>query len=168
MGDRIVVILDGVIQQVAAPLDLYHHPVNKFVATFIGSPPMNILRGRIEGAGTGLCFVAAGSLFRLEIPPDYRDALATYSGKPILLGIRPEDLEESPDQTSMPGGTMQAMIEVVEPMGSEIYLYLNLDGQPITARVSARSAPAVNTTHTLAVNTRNLHFFDSETERAIR
>ena len=168
MGDRIVVMLDGVIQQVDTPLELYHRPANKFVATFIGSPPMNILKGAVEEMGGQLCFCSAGGTLRLTIPDAKTTALAPYKGRSILLGIRPEDLVENASQSGAPGRSLEARIEVVEPMGSEIYLYLDLEGQPLTARVHARSTPSVNASHVLGVNSDNLHFFDPETEQAIR
>lgn len=167
MGDRIVVMLDGVIQQVAPPLELYHHPKNKFVATFIGSPPMNVLPGRIEQENDQLFFSTTGQSFRLALPARYHAALVVYADRPILLGIRPEDLAECPSQSPVAGQTLEASIEVVEPMGSEIYLYLRVEGHPITARVHARSTPAVGTVHVLDVNRENLHFFDVDTEAAI-
>ena len=168
MGDRIVVMLDGVIQQVDAPLELYHRPVNKFVATFIGSPPMNIIRGRIEQGGGELSFSTSEGGFRLALPNQFRATLTPFVDRTVFLGIRPEDLSENPSQTPVPGQTLEADVEVVEPMGSEIYLYLTLEGQPITARVHARSTPAVNTRQVLDVNRDNLHFFDAATDLAIR
>jgi len=167
MGDRIVVMLDGVIQQVDAPLALYHRPANKFVATFIGSPPMNILDGHLDGEGNTLHFKAPQGDLVLEIPPAYHAALAAHVGKPILLGIRPEDLTENLEQVARPGSSLTARIDVVEPMGSEIYLYLDMGGQSITARVNARTAPPVNTQHVLDVGMDNLHFFDHASQMAI-
>lgn len=168
MGDRIVVMLDGVIQQVDAPLDLYHRPVNKFVATFIGSPPMNILRGNLAEEESVLQFTTADGLFKLNLPDACRDRLTSYVGGPVLLGIRPEDLEEPQDSAPLPGTTLEARVEFVEPMGSEIYLYLDLGGQAVTARVNARTAPPVDSSHLLSVRRENLHFFDANTETAIR
>jgi len=168
MGDRIVVMRDGVIQQVDVPLELYHRPVNKFVATFIGSPPMNILRGGIEGERGSLRFQTPDGSLVLELPETAQEALEPYSGRPIQLGIRPEDLEDVPGQEAIPGRTLEARIEFVEPMGSEIYLYLNLAGQPITARVNARTTPSVESLHKLAVRLQNLHFFDVDSGAAIR
>lgn len=168
MGDRIVVMLDGVIQQVDAPLDLYHRPVNKFVATFIGSPPMNLIDGRIEAQGEALTFQSLDGGFSLAIPSSYHAAIVPYGGKAVTLGLRPEDLEENPHQRAEPGRTLEAVVEVVEPMGSEIFVNLRLQGQPVTARVHALAKPAVNAPLVLDVNTRNLHFFDPATELAIR
>ena len=168
MGDRIVVMLDGRILQVDTPLELYHRPVNRFVATFIGSPPMNILNGRIVGTGETLQFRTTDDHFILDIPSLYHTALTPYMDGPVALGLRPEDLMENAEQVAVPGRSLSARIDVVEPMGSEIYLYLDLAGQPITARVNARTAPPVNSTHVLDVGVENLHFFDPATDNAIR
>ncbi len=168
MGDRIVVMLDGVIQQVDAPLDLYHRPLNKFVATFIGSPPMNMLEGRIEARGEDLEFRMAEDAFALRIPLEYHLALRPYAGKCVYLGLRPEDLVDGSGQIEEAGETLEALVEVVEPMGSEIYVYLSLAGQPLTARVHALARPDVGSPYLLHINTRKLHFFDQETELAIR
>ncbi len=168
MGDRIVVMLDGVIQQVDAPLDLYHRPVNKFVATFIGSPPMNMLQGRIEASGDDLSFRMAEDAFALRLPLEYHAALKPYAGKGVYLGLRPEDLMDGSGQIEEAGGMLEALVEMVEPMGSEIYVYLSLAGQPLTARVHALAKPNVGSPYLLQVNTRKLHFFDWETELAIR
>lgn len=168
MGDRIVVMLDGVIQQVDAPLDLYHRPVNKFVATFIGSPPMNLLDGRIEAHGDGLEFRMEEDVFVLRIPPEYHEVLKPFAGKGVCLGIRPEDLGEASGQAAEPGQSLEAQVEVVEPMGSEIYLYLSLAGRPVTARIHPLARPEVGRAFALRINASKLHFFDSETGGAIR
>jgi len=168
MGDRIVVMLDGVIQQVDSPLALYHRPRNKFVATFIGSPPMNLIDGLLEAESGGLVFRNLDGSFFLTVPPEYQDALGGHAGRSVTLGIRPEDLEENPTQCFGPGRTLQAKVEVVEPMGSEIYVYLKLNDQPVAARVHALAKPVVDSPLILDVNTRNLHFFDPETGLAIR
>ncbi len=168
MGDRIVVMLDGVIQQVDAPLDLYHRPVNKFVATFIGSPPMNMLEGRIEAQGDDLAFRMVEDTFVLRLPLVYHVALRPYVGKSIYLGIRPEDLVDGAGQLGESDGILEALVEVVEPMGSEIYVSLSLGGQSLTARVHALAKPIAGMPFLLHVNTLKLHFFDRETELAIR
>ena len=105
MGDRIVVMLDGFIQQVATPLGLYHKPVNRFVAGFIGSPPMNMVEGALSGENGELRFRDRSSTIELVLPPDKRDVLAAYAGKPVTIGIRPEDMHENERQTFTPGSS---------------------------------------------------------------
>jgi len=167
MGDRIVVMLDGVIQQVAAPLELYHHPVNKFVAGFIGSPPMNMIEGRLAGENGTVEFTDRNNAVRLTVPPERHAALKEHVGRKVTLGIRPEHLRESATAEGAAGSSIRALIEVVEPMGFEINLYLNLGGQSITARINTNTEPKVNTQHVLDVDMSQAHFFDAETERTI-
>jgi multiple sugar transport system ATP-binding protein len=167
MGDRIVVMLDGLIQQVAPPLELYHHPVNKFVAGFIGSPPMNMIDGRLSGENGTVQFIDKNNAVRLTVPPARHEALKNHVGKNVTLGIRPEHLRETGTPGGADGTSITALIEVVEPMGFEINLYLNLGGQNITARINTSVEPAVNTRHVLDVDMNCAHFFDAETERTI-
>jgi multiple sugar transport system ATP-binding protein len=167
MGDKIVVMLDGLIQQVAPPLELYHHPVNKFVAGFIGSPPMNMIDGRLTGDNGTVQFIDKNSAVRLTVPAARHEALGNHVGKNVTLGIRPEHLRESHTPQGTDGASIKALIEVVEPMGFEINLYLNLGGQSITARINTSVEPAVNTQHVLDVDMGCAHFFDTETEKTI-
>jgi multiple sugar transport system ATP-binding protein len=168
MGDRIVVMLDGVIQQIATPLELYHHPVNRFVAGFIGSPPMNFLEGDLVAENGALRFHDKSGTVQLNVHQSQQAVLEPYGGKKIIMGIRPEHFIENPSQQESPGQSMTANVEVVEPMGHEVYLYLDVGGQSITARISSgETEPEVNKPHVLSVNTQEIHFFDMETEAAI-
>lgn len=167
MGDRIVVMLDGVIQQVAPPLTLYHHPVNKFVAGFIGSPPMNMIDGTLSAENGAVCFRDKALVFALTIPKAKAGALEHYVGKNITLGIRPEDMSANKDQRVIDGVSIQAPIEVVEPMGSEINLYLTIGAQSITARIKSDVEPAVGSQFVLDVNLPNVHFFDIDTQKTV-
>ncbi|MCK5861019.1 MAG: sn-glycerol-3-phosphate ABC transporter ATP-binding protein UgpC [Candidatus Hydrogenedentes bacterium] len=167
MGDRIVVMLDGVIQQVAAPLELYNHPVNLFVAGFIGSPPMNMVKGKLIAENDTLFFVDDQETVKLRAPKSRKDLLQTYVNKSIILGIRPEHLLENPDQKENPNVSINAMIEVVEPMGSEINLYLKIGKQSLTACIHTDSQPEVAKPHILDVDMEATHFFDVNTEKTI-
>ncbi|HIJ66416.1 MAG TPA: sn-glycerol-3-phosphate ABC transporter ATP-binding protein UgpC [Candidatus Hydrogenedentes bacterium] len=167
MGDRIVVMLDGVIQQIATPLELYKKPVNKFVAGFIGTPPMNFLSGAIRAEDGALRFADDTGSVDLDVAPVHRDALGSFVGRNIIFGIRPEDMEENESQVAVAGKSIQANVDVVEPMGSEIYLYLDIGGQSVTARIDVDREPEVNKPHVLNVTMDNAHFFDPETEAAL-
>ena len=167
MGDRIVVMLDGVIQQIAPPLELYHEPVNKFVAGFIGSPPMNFVNGEVQTQNGSMRFVDPTGQVNLEVASDHRDRLQPYAGKKVILGIRPEEFMDNRDQRIVPGRSVQANVEVVEPMGSEIYLYLDFAGSSVTARIGVETEPAVNEPHVLDVDMTKVHYFDADTELAI-
>lgn len=168
MGDRIVVMLDGEIQQVATPLELYNQPVNRFVATFIGSPPMNILPGCISEEHGRLLFVGQDDVCRLSVPDSAAAPLRGHVDREVLLGIRPEDLKENLSQTPKPGESLVAPVEVVEPMGAETNLYLRVAGETIVARIRPDAQPDEGVDHVLDVDTARLHFFDGETEMAIR
>lgn len=167
MGDRIVVMLDGVIQQVAAPLELYHTPVNRFVAGFIGSPPMNMIEGKLAAENGVLFFIDDTNEMKLKTPSNKDDTLRRYEDKRVTLGIRPEHLYENQEQTEKAGTSIRTLIEVVEPMGSEINLYVSIGGQTLTARISSDSQPKVEEYHILDVDMDAAHFFDGNTEMAI-
>ncbi len=167
MGDRICVMLDGEIQQVAAPMELYHRPVNKFVAGFIGSPPMNMIEGEVAAGNGALRFQAGGGAFDLEAAEAHRAALEPYAGKRVTCGLRAEAFSRSPSQEPKEGSSMTALVEVVEPMGAEMYLYLNAGGQSITARLTEGAEPEVNKPYVLDVDMDKAHYFDAESEKAI-
>jgi multiple sugar transport system ATP-binding protein len=167
MGDRIVVMLDGVIQQVAPPLELYQRPANAFVATFIGSPPMNLLEGNLDSQDGAVWFTAKDGSARLRVPDSVPHALSTYAGKPITLGIRPEDLEIVTDPDDRSDDIVQADVDVVEPMGAETYIYLHVGDQSITARVHEGALPQVGSRISLRTKPQNFHYFDPVSESAI-
>ncbi|MBP2016756.1 multiple sugar transport system ATP-binding protein [Symbiobacterium terraclitae] len=165
MGDRIVVMKDGVIQQVAPPQELYDHPANLFVAGFIGSPTMNFLRGRLSADAK----VFDGGTFTLPLPEKLAAAARNYGGKEMVLGIRPENIHANPEFVAAHNGTrIPARIEVVEPLGSEIYLYLSSGENQITARVEPHLRFHSGENINLAVDSDKVHLFDAETEMAVR
>src|SRR5208282_2642512 len=134
MGDRIVVLKDGLIQQIGTPLGLYNTPVNRFVAGFIGSPPMNFLKVGLKMEG-GKLFADEGT-FRLELTPQQTETLRNYAGKDAILGVRPEDLlyTEAPERTN----NIPTKVEVIEPLGSEIHLWVSTKNNQLVAKVAPR------------------------------
>lgn len=166
MGDRIVVMKDGVIQQVDAPMDLYHNPANQFVAGFIGSPPMNFFTGTIEQADGTLVFNEGA--FRLALEEEQKSALASYVGKKVIFGIRPEDVADALYVTQ-PRQDQQitARVEVVEPMGSEVYLYLSTGTHSFIARIDPRDDVRVGQNLTLIASMKQARFFDVDTTAKI-
>jgi multiple sugar transport system ATP-binding protein len=166
MGDRIVVMKDGVIQQIDTPLNLYNFPKNQFVAGFIGSPPMNLLPGNIVQED-GLWFVAKN--LKLKIPSNFDNKLANYVAKEVIFGIRPEDIYESEYAHNFKDTTTAKLfVEVVEPMGNEIYLYVTTGFNPLIARISAHYEPKVGQHMDLVFNMAKAHLFDKNTELSIR
>ncbi|MDW8345114.1 MAG: sn-glycerol-3-phosphate ABC transporter ATP-binding protein UgpC [Verrucomicrobiae bacterium] len=166
MGDRIVVMKDGVIQQVAEPIDLYDNPKNMFVAGFIGSPPMNFVKGTIQRHDGALWFHEAGTQNRVRLPDDKARAVETYVGKDIVFGIRPEDVAHSV-QGADPNASVDATVDVVEPMGAEIFLYMTTGSHNLIARVDPHDKAQVGQRITATFNLRKCHLFDPATEKTL-
>jgi len=166
MGDRIVVMRDGRILQIDSPLALYTRPANQFVAGFIGSPSMNFLRGTLCSTSDGLVF-DEGQI-RLQVPDNWVKILDRHAGREVTLGIRPEDIH-GPDSagSAREAASIRARVEVVEPMGNEVLLYLTTGATSFVARVGPQYMPEVEEEVTLAVEMRKAHFFDRQTEESL-
>ncbi len=163
LGDRVVVMKDGWVQQVGEPLELYGRPANRFVAGFIGSPAMNFIEVSIKDGG-GLWADTAG--FRVKVPADRSDRLKSYVGQPVTVGIRPEDLHVATGSDGA-DSTFDAVVEVVEPLGSEILLDVKAGANSLVARVDPSVRVKVHEPIRLALNADRLHFFDKKSEVAI-
>ena len=166
MGQRIVVMKGGLVQQVADPLSLYDGPANRFVAGFIGMPPMNVFEGQIRAGQSGLVFEGVGGL-RLPVPAKDKVALAAYRDKPVTLGLRPEDIGSAAAEQLAGAARIRAVVEVVEPMGSESYIYVRVADAPFISRVDAHRKFKVGETAEPAVFIDKAHFFDPSTETRI-
>jgi multiple sugar transport system ATP-binding protein len=191
MGDRVCVLRSGFLQQIASPQELYDRPANLFVAEFIGSPAMNLVRAELAGGE-----VRFGSRV-LPVPEGVRSArpgLAAYEGKQVVLGIRPEDIEDV-DHARNGGGRLTAEIDIREDMGSEVFVHFAIDagpvetqevleameeedvpevvrermrrGVPFIARLERGTSARENDQLELVVDTGRLHFFDPETGAGI-
>lgn len=167
MGDRICVMRDGLIMQVADPLTLYRQPENLFVAGFIGSPPMNLLPGQVQCLDGGLVFVSEAESGALTIPLRGRlEKLARrHVDKKIVLGVRPEHLGATgSDATHVP---VTLTVEIAEPMGAESIIYLKAGCRNLIARVFGEHLYRDGEKLTIHVNLEKVHLFDSETEKVI-
>ena len=168
MGTRIVVMKDGIIQQIDSPQTLYDHPVNMFVGGFIGSPTMDFVDGTIEKVQDGIYFVMGNS--KVKIPEGRTANLVEgdYIGKTVTMGIRAEHIhDEQMYLSSSPDSIVEAEVEVVELMGSETLLYLNIEGSSFVAKVDPRSTAKVGDTIKVAFDMNRIHLFDKETELSI-
>lgn len=166
MGNRIVVMKDGYVQQIADPITLYNRPVNKFVAGFIGTPSMNFMEGTLVRKRTGIYFNEEN--FEVRIPDNIASKLEHYVGREVILGIRPEDIFDKMDTASpSPDSTVTATVEVVEPLGSEVLLYLTTGKSPFVARISGNEQVDVNQDIQLVFNMQKAHLFDRETEKCL-
>ncbi|MFT3780980.1 MAG: sn-glycerol-3-phosphate ABC transporter ATP-binding protein UgpC [Nibricoccus sp.] len=167
MGDRICVMRDGRIMQVAEPMELYNHPANLFVAGFIGSPPMNFLRGTIQReADQSLSFFennAAGPAVRVVLNERLSSKAAPFVGKEIVLGIRPEAIHS----TSAAQSGTSLRVEVTEPMGAETFLYLATGAHTLIARVAPQHRVTIGDSVAVAFDLDSVHLFDPQTENAL-
>ncbi|MDR0222299.1 MAG: sn-glycerol-3-phosphate ABC transporter ATP-binding protein UgpC [Oscillospiraceae bacterium] len=178
MGDRIVVMKDGYIQQIDSPINLYTNPVNKFVAGFIGSPQMNFIDAKLlvlnnkytVEFGSEDTKTTRGRKFYVEIPQSKSDieALRYYVDKEVILGVRPENIhDEEMFISNAKTGIIEATVDVTEMMGAETYLYLTCENVPLTVRVSSRSTARPQDVVRLAINPNNIHLFDVNDEHSI-
>lgn len=191
MGDRVAVMRDGRLQQVDIPQVLYDRPANAFVAAFIGSPAMNLLRARVTG-GDGAASVELGEIV-LPLPSSLvarRPGLANYAGREVVVGIRPEDIEDASLVPSANGSSVPVRITLAEALGSEVIAHFPLGGEVepvavagapdapsleaatdsdvlLTARLSPRSGARSGQPLRVSIDVERLHFFDPETNQAI-
>jgi multiple sugar transport system ATP-binding protein len=165
MGTRIVVMKDGIIQQVSDPLTLYDNPNNKFVAGFIGSPPMNFIDVDLIKEGSN--YVIKTNAFKIIVPKEQNESVKGYEGKKVTFGFRPEDLLDENIVKDKEGRLIKAKVEVIEPLGSEIYLYLSAGGDNFVARVPHQYRTALAEEVGFVVDIGKAHLFDIETEERI-
>ncbi len=168
LGTRIVVMKDGVIQQVDSPQNLYDKPCNKFVAGFIGAPQMNLIDAKVGENGADITLTFEKNT--ITVPADKAKALKAggYVGKTVTLGIRPEDLhDDDAFLASSPKSVFEATIRVYEMLGAEVYLYFDINETNCTARVNPRTTARPGDTIKLAMDLEMIHVFDKETEKVI-
>ena len=166
MGDKIVVMRDGIIHQIADPIRLYDKPVNKFVAGFIGSPPMNFIKGQIIKKDDKYYFNEGK--FRVRIVDSMIKSIEPYADREVIFGIRPEDIYDKLFVSGAPpDNTIKATCEAIEPMGSEAYLYLNTGKNALVAKVGGHNKPTLNQDMDVVFDMSKIHFFDKDTESTI-
>ena len=178
LGDRIVIMKDGFIQQIGTPQEVYLYPCNLFVAGFIGSPQMNFIEAKLlkEGENYLVEFgsedtkTRAGVKYKIQLPASKNkdNCLEAYAGKEVIMGIRPENVHNEEDLIEIhKDGIVEADVEVTELMGAETYLYMNCEGQSINARVSPTNTARPGDKIKIAFETAKIHLFDKETELTI-
>ena len=168
MGDRIVVMKDGIIQQVDTPQNLYDMPCNMFVAGFIGSPQMNFLDGTVIKKGDQYGIDLGGDVIPLPKEKTADGKLDSYVGKKVKMGIRPEDIDDEPEfMAKHTDCQLDAQVDVSEMMGAEIYLYLEYKGNKMTARVAPTSKARNGDKVRVAFDPHKVHLFDVETEQTV-
>ncbi len=166
MGDRIMVIKDGHSNQVADPITLYDSPVNRFVAGFIGSPPMNFINGKVIKKN-GKFYFDEGT-FQVKVVDTMMDKLAAFLNKEVIFGVRPEDIYNKLFVSDAPPeNTITVNCEVVEPMGSEVYLHVTTGRNLLVAKVGGHDKPQVNQDIDLVLDMSKVHFFDKGSDETI-
>jgi multiple sugar transport system ATP-binding protein len=161
MGTKIVIMKDGEIHQVASPMEIYEYPVNMFVGGFIGSPGMNFIPAKIVSKKAGLS-VDAGS-FELKIPPGKKKYLQGKKDQEVILGIRPEHMQDRAfAERGVFGGSFKAVVEVVEILGPEVQLDVSAGEHSLIARVDSRTQAKLHEEIELAVNMDKIHLFEKD------
>jgi multiple sugar transport system ATP-binding protein len=155
LGQRIVVLKDGQIQQIDTPMALYERPANLFVAGFLGSPAMNVAEGTLSPSLDALA-LDDGATLPLGTAP--RAGLDAWAGRRVAVGVRPEDLHPAEDDAA---GTLEATLEGIEPIGNEIFLNLRHGPRELVARVTPRTLPPIGSVQRLSLAAERLHFFDA-------
>ncbi|HAI86613.1 MAG TPA: glycerol-3-phosphate ABC transporter ATP-binding protein [Firmicutes bacterium] len=167
MGDRIVVMKDGFIKQVGAPLEIYERPDNMFVAGFIGSPAMNFVPGVLRKEGDD--YIVDCESFRIGVPSGRFNDIEKYVDEKVVMGIRPEDIEDAEFVADAAEDRMvDCMVDVIEPMGAEAFLYLTVGPHAFVARVNPRTKARDGQAHSIVLNMDECRLFDPSTEDAIR
>ena len=170
MASRIVVMKDGLIQQIGSPKDIYDYPNNKFVGGFIGTPPMNFIEGKITEDGYFVCGNHKVGEHKIKIPTNKFKMLEDqhYIEKDIILGIRPEDIhDENVVANTYPDAKLKLVVEVSELLGAETLIHVTISGQPIVAKVNARVDVHMRDEIELTFDMNKCHFFDPNTDLRI-
>jgi len=163
MGHRIAVMNAGKLQQVGTPLDVYDRPANLFVAQFIGTPPMNFVKGKLDADGGKI----TGAAFSLPIPPELRPATEGKGGSEVVVGIRPEHLHHQPRPDRGPTTELQVLVELVEPVGDEVVVHGKLSEDALVFKLDPHQAPETGSTVPVHVQLGALHLFDAKTEKRL-
>jgi len=163
LGNRIVILKDGIVQQINTPLHLYEFPANKFVAGFIGSPSMNFLKVRLEKEGDGFFVIAEG--LKLAVPEEKKALLEPHAGREVMLGIRPEDIQDKAfAREEHKKYAVNALVEVAEPMGSEVLLHIKLGDATLSARVDPHTSAKIGDRIDVTFSMNKMHLFNMESE----
>jgi multiple sugar transport system ATP-binding protein len=160
MGQRIAVMSGGVLQQCDEPEVVYNQPANKFVAGFIGAPPMNFVEGKIEGGQ----FVS--SVLNLAVPAGH--AVLSHEGKSVTLGVRPEDVYDADLSGGIEGTRFTARVDVLEKLGAEDTAYLKVGEHSLIATLDPKNRLEMGADHDFVVDLKKIHYFDGESDQAIR
>jgi len=163
MGQRVAVLKDGDLKQVGTPMELYDRPANVFVASFIGTPPMNFVAATVADGGTAL----AASKFTIPVPASLRGVTGKHAGSKVVVGIRPENVLEAGSETRGETAQLPAEVEIVEPLGNEVIVHARVGEALFVAKLDPHRAPKLGDKVKLVIELDALHLFDAETEQRL-
>jgi multiple sugar transport system ATP-binding protein len=163
LADRIVVMEQGIVQQIGTPDEIYECPRNMFVASFLGNPPINMIQGALVGNGDQITFTAGAVNF--TIPPDYSTKLSGMDGRKVVLGLRPEDVDDH--RALVEGETIQGQVNFVMPVGSDQYLSMRVNDKEVFFRVGKEISHKNGENVSLAINVNRLHIFDQTSKESL-
>jgi multiple sugar transport system ATP-binding protein len=163
MGHRIAVMKDGKLQQVGTPLELYDRPVNLFVATFIGTPPMNLVKATLQDGGSTL----SASRFKLPVPASMKSLTSSKDGRQVVFGLRPENILRGGKSPRGESAGISGEVEIVEPLGHEVVVHTRIGDDLLVAKLEPHDVPRMGDTIELLVELDALHLFDGQTEKRI-
>ena len=167
LGDRIVVMNEGRVEQIGSPLELYDHPQTLFVATFIGSPAMNLVDGTVSFDGTPRFVAADDPTFTIQLTRAQSERMRAGAPVGVVAGIRPEDLRVVPASESSSEQPLSAVVDASEPLGNEVLIYLHAARRDLTARAAPRLLPRSGDRLSILVDPARVHYFDPSTKRSI-
>ncbi len=163
MGHRIAILHNGVLQQVGTPLEVYEEPANLFVAAFIGTPPMNLVRGTLTSGGRAVDLGGG----ELPVPERYHPQTKEMDGREIVVGVRPEAIGLPEEDADSPTARITIEVELVEPLGDEVVVYGRMEDQMVTAKLGPREFPEIGEKLELAVRLDAVQLFDASTEKRL-
>jgi len=162
MADRMFIMNNGLLQQAGFPLEVYKKPDNKFVAEFIGSPAMNFIDSKVVKEN-GDYFIDAES-FKVKVPQAFYSKISDYVGKKVIFGVRPEDLYNKQfAPNAAPSNTIKTKVDVIEPLGAEIFIYLTCGKHSVIGKMDTRTQIEVEQDMEVAIDMEKTHIFDPKT-----
>ena len=167
LGDRIVVMNEGRVEQIGSPLELYDHPRTLFVATFIGSPAMNLVEGSASFDGTPRFVASDDASFTIPLTPAQTERLAAAAPLRVVAGVRPEDVRVGSSSDSQIPQTLSGIVDASEPLGNEVLIYLHAARRDLTVRAAPHMLPRSGERLFLEIDPARVHYFDAETGRSI-
>jgi multiple sugar transport system ATP-binding protein len=167
MGDRIIVLKDGFVQQIEAPMNLYNNPANKFVAGFIGTPSMNFIKGELISSDNNLFFLTESKKLKVPLPARTKEYLLKQKIEKVWLGVRPEDIFVVNNEVTNDENIIKSEIQLIEPLGNQTLIYFNFEGQQLVCEYRGFLSSKNESNIRFALNTDKIYLFDEKSKERI-